>query len=332
MVLPQIHEALASHPQFTSFDLILSSRVPVLKFKSKQGNVKFDITVNNTAGPHSTALVIQWVSRYPQLKPVALVLKAFLASHDFDAVYTGGMSGFAVLNMIVSLLQQHPLLVDDKSLNLGRIVYQFFKTYGLDFDYERLAISTRLQAYIPKPPQVIYPSSPTSPATPENIRLYIEDPTHTANNVCKSTFRMAEIKRSFAQVYETLTQLLESPTKDSILDIVARVDPEVETERLRICAEWRKFSSSLVYPSSYTFQPQSFDGTEAAVAKSRSLSSPGVGNFDGEKSRNRRHSLPECEGGEEERKETGGSVWNKRGPTFAQVVKERGRSNQKVSL
>jgi DNA polymerase sigma len=64
-------------------DLILTSRIPVLKFKyvtrvltifrSRLGGVKIDITVNNNDGPASTALVLEWVGKYPELRPIAYV-------------------------------------------------------------------------------------------------------------------------------------------------------------------------------------------------------------------------------------------------------------------
>lgn len=333
--------------------------------------------MNNNDGPASTALVLEWVGKYPELRPIAyhalflipnrLILKAFIARLDFDSVYTGGLGGFALLNMIVSLLQQHSILASQKG-NLGRILVQFFQTYGLDFDYDSLfhtfnqplefAISVRLKAYIPKPAEVVRtryipppvvttnaatspsipisathspstpspasgaapgiksyssaaaksppapatisyssvatkPVSPTAPIIPSysnavaaspstpasikkigvsnleindasnsspiinvatyptstysnpplaqppadyNLRLYIEDPTDTSNNVCKSTFRMGEIRAAFLSVFQSLSTSLR-------LDQIVWVDPEVTRVREKLRKDWLAYST-----------------------------------------------------------------------------------------
>ena len=67
-------------------------------------------------------------------------------------VYSGGLSSYALILMVVSFLQQH-VREDARSTkaNLGVLLVEFFELYGLHFNCTRTAIRiTDDGAYLPK--------------------------------------------------------------------------------------------------------------------------------------------------------------------------------------
>jgi hypothetical protein len=54
-----------------------------------------------------------------------------IAEREFDQVFTGGLGGYSLINMIISLFQTHPHLVQNG--NLGVAFYAFFEFFGTQF-------------------------------------------------------------------------------------------------------------------------------------------------------------------------------------------------------
>ena len=70
----------------------------------------------------------------------------------FFQVYSGGLSSYALILMVVSFLQTH-VREDARSnkANLGVLLIEFFELYGLHFNYTRTAIKiTEEGAYLAK--------------------------------------------------------------------------------------------------------------------------------------------------------------------------------------
>jgi len=53
-----------------------------------------------------------FIQRYPNLKYLVLVLKQFLLQRDLNEVYTGGISSYCLLYLIISFLQVSGLTSD----------------------------------------------------------------------------------------------------------------------------------------------------------------------------------------------------------------------------
>ena len=67
-------------------------------------------------------------------------------------VYSGGLSSYALILMVVSFLQQH-VREDARSpkANLGVLLVEFFELYGVHFNYTRTGIQVKEEgAYLPK--------------------------------------------------------------------------------------------------------------------------------------------------------------------------------------
>jgi non-canonical poly(A) RNA polymerase PAPD5/7 len=98
--------------------------VPIIKILHKETGINLDIVFNREDGLQGLAIVIKFITVYPELKPLYFVLKAFLKYRKLDQTYTGGISSFMLVNMIVFYLQNKykiylKELGDKDSLNIG---------------------------------------------------------------------------------------------------------------------------------------------------------------------------------------------------------------------
>lgn len=109
---------------------------------------------------------------YPCLPPLVLVLKQFLLQRDLNEVFTGGVSSYSLILMVISFFQvmyrfelekccnrlgskewlrffsvffQNHVRCDGNSLehNLGVLLIEFFELYGVNFNYVNVGIRVR---------------------------------------------------------------------------------------------------------------------------------------------------------------------------------------------
>lgn len=64
----------------SSIEPIKSAKCPIIKLTDKQSGINVDISFNRDNGIHCVHLVKQLMRKYPELKPLLLVLKCFLKS------------------------------------------------------------------------------------------------------------------------------------------------------------------------------------------------------------------------------------------------------------
>lgn len=79
----------------------------------------------------------------PPLRPLVLVVKAFLRQKGLNEVYTGGLSSYSIFLMVLAHLQAERLVPPDGSTPdpsaqyppLGLLLWGFFQRYGCAFNY-----------------------------------------------------------------------------------------------------------------------------------------------------------------------------------------------------
>ena len=125
-----------------SIEVINMARVPIIRYDDSQTAVKVDISFNNETGPRTAQLIKLFKRQYPVLPKLAVVLKQFLLERDLSTVFTGGLSSYCLILMIVSFLQTHHRRLS-KDDNLGVLLLEFLEHYGRNFNYDRLVISVR---------------------------------------------------------------------------------------------------------------------------------------------------------------------------------------------
>ncbi|KAJ9100778.1 hypothetical protein QFC19_005517 [Naganishia cerealis] len=123
-----------------SYDVekILHARVPIIKLKTIQGNIKIDISLYNTNGVKAGEVVKQYLDALPAARPLVLLVKAFMwRMNKNERYYT---------DVYPAITKQHPKIRNneiDPMKNLGILLIEFFELYGLNFNWKDLGISIR---------------------------------------------------------------------------------------------------------------------------------------------------------------------------------------------
>jgi non-canonical poly(A) RNA polymerase PAPD5/7 len=154
--------------------------VPIIKVTEVKTDLRVDISFNMSNGVKSANLIKEYLSEYPCLRYLAMVLKQFLLQRDLNEVWTGGIGSYSLILMIVSFLQMHPR-INPRSYynNLGVLLIEFFELYGRQFNYMKTGIRVRDGgSYVPK--EDIFKQFNNSYRA---SILCIEDPL----NICKKT-------------------------------------------------------------------------------------------------------------------------------------------------
>lgn len=88
---------------------IRTASVPIIKVQctKKYEEKKIDITYQdkNHNGLESVKLINEYLDIYPQLRSLIFVLKKFMYSVNIYDPYTGGLSSYGLILMIVAFMQ-----------------------------------------------------------------------------------------------------------------------------------------------------------------------------------------------------------------------------------
>lgn len=85
--------------------IIGRAKVPIVKFVSSFGRFNVDISINQTNGVSAGQIVNAYIDSLPALRPLVLVIKAFLSQRSMNEVYSGGLGSYSVICMVISFLQ-----------------------------------------------------------------------------------------------------------------------------------------------------------------------------------------------------------------------------------
>jgi non-canonical poly(A) RNA polymerase PAPD5/7 len=82
---------------------ISRARVPIVKFQDARYGIDIDVSANQSDGHASSDVCLGYLNEFPLLRPLVLLIKHWLASHDWHRVYQGGLGSYAVRFLIVDL-------------------------------------------------------------------------------------------------------------------------------------------------------------------------------------------------------------------------------------
>jgi non-canonical poly(A) RNA polymerase PAPD5/7 len=92
----------------SKMQVIAKARVPIIKMQDALTSIHVDISFNMEGGPAEAERIQNYLTEYPPLRPLTMIIKQFLAQRGLNEVYTGGLGSYAVLLMTMSFLQRHP--------------------------------------------------------------------------------------------------------------------------------------------------------------------------------------------------------------------------------
>ncbi|KAF3259657.1 hypothetical protein TWF192_010513 [Orbilia oligospora] len=163
---------------------VQNAKVPIVRIWDPEYKVQCDMNVNNTLALENTRMVKTYVDIDPRVQRLAMIIKYWTKQRILnDAAGGGTLSSYTWICMIVSFLQtrEPPILpslhqrehkkrppqngvdvsFDDdiealrdfgkaNTESLGSLLFNFFKRYGYEIDFEKSVISIRMGRLISK--------------------------------------------------------------------------------------------------------------------------------------------------------------------------------------
>ena len=192
-LINELYEYLSNFPEFKNLFPIVNTKIPILKMIIFQNNIetKIDLTFNLK----NTSTTINYYNtsfkRYPQIKPLTLLIKYLVKKNNLASVFEGGFSSHSIFIMVASIIRV--LLKNKSSLNLGDLLNGFLHFYGKVFNYT----NTTIDLMNKNNPYIINQELTKVPTFIDPI---------TKVNVSKSSFLHEELKQLFSDTYDKLVQ------------------------------------------------------------------------------------------------------------------------------
>ncbi|XP_053087450.1 terminal nucleotidyltransferase 4A isoform X1 [Pangasianodon hypophthalmus] len=242
--LQQLEQALRKNNVAEPFSIKVLDKatVPIIKLTDQETEVKVDISFNVETGVKAARFIKDYVKKYTVLPYLIFVLKQFLLQRDLNEVFTGGISSYSLILMVISFLQLHPRIdARTPNTNLGVLLIEFFELYGRHFNYLKTGIRIKNGgAYMAKEDIMKAMSNGYRPSM-----LCIEDPLLPGNDVGRSSYGAMQVKHVFDYAYIVLSHAVSPlansyPNKDSdsTLGRIIKVTQEVIDYREWIVNKW----------------------------------------------------------------------------------------------
>jgi len=197
--LSRLYYKLISKPWVREHKFIENTAIPIIKLVSND-KFNFHIDISEESEKHfglkTVDLVKSYLKTYSVLEPIILALKTLLNNGNLNNPYTGGLSSYGLILMVVSFIQSE---IDNDKYNekspniLGETFLNVLGHYGIFFDYNNYVIIT----YLVDDTNDTSDRDNSFSFVPNSHELIIVDPLNKQNNVAKSTFQFMNIKMGF---------------------------------------------------------------------------------------------------------------------------------------
>lgn len=134
-------------------EIIQSAKVPLVKYVCSTTGLKVDISFENDTGLVANKTFQDWKTEFPAMPILVTLIKHFLAMRGLNEPVNGGIGGFSVICLVVSLLQHMPQVQSGTMKpehHLGEVLMEFLDLYGNQFNTATTAIQLKPPAYISK--------------------------------------------------------------------------------------------------------------------------------------------------------------------------------------
>uniref|UniRef100_A0A671SM46 polynucleotide adenylyltransferase n=1 Tax=Sinocyclocheilus anshuiensis TaxID=1608454 RepID=A0A671SM46_9TELE len=193
--LQQLDQALRQNKVAEPFSIKLLDKatVPIIKLTDRETDVKVDISFNVETGVKAA----RFIKDHLKVRDSFVIHTVIhLNEHtkprlNLNEVFTGGISSYSLILMVISFLQLHPRIdCRASNINLGILLIEFFELYGRHFNYLKTGIRE-----IMKVMENRYRPS----------MLCIEDPNLPGNDVGRSSYGAMQVKEVFNYAYLVLS-------------------------------------------------------------------------------------------------------------------------------
>ncbi|ATZ46118.1 hypothetical protein BCIN_01g07800 [Botrytis cinerea B05.10] len=185
-------------------DVITSAKVPLAKWVDAITGLKVDMSFENDTGLIANKTFQEWKAQFPAMPILVTIIKHLLAMRGLNEPVNGGIGGFSVTCLVVSLLQNLPQVKSGTMVpehNLGEILMEFLDLYGNEFNTRTTAISVNPPKLFPKStaPRGLYRDF-------DSPKFSIIDPNRSDNDISGGSKNTPAIQECFSAAYSALQQ------------------------------------------------------------------------------------------------------------------------------
>lgn len=200
-------------------EAISTATVPIVK--CTLDGISVDVSFDEASGPRMTSFTMKLLKDMPQLKPLTVVLKYFLAQRALHKPFDGGLGSLATLLTVVSFLQHRHRIDQASGLpssdNLGALLLEYLQLYGADFDTSATSISIRNSGtYLPKK---------TSRHQRHIFFMSIENPLQPKCDVTQGSYNMPRVKDAFKHARKAIIRAARRNRESLLAAIINPDDP-----------------------------------------------------------------------------------------------------------
>jgi len=195
-LLDKMKYKLKSFLELKHIEARYKAKVPLLRIIEQSTDITIDFTFNNTTGTENNNVIKNFCEKFPALRFLTLFIKQFI-KHRQLGPSNDGLGGYPLVLMIVAFLQYLYREQGYIEENYAIILINFFRFYGVDFNYENVYISVEGDGEFRPKSDIHYDN---------NNQLYIENPLYPSINVavaCNAR-SIIKIKKAFKYAYYTL--------------------------------------------------------------------------------------------------------------------------------
>lgn len=179
----------------TSYNILIkpNATVPVLKYIDFESRVELDVSF--TEKPEFQVINLVDSEKRETFKSLMILVKYFLNKNLLSHSTTGGLSSFcsSLLNLNFFLANQNETITT--------LLMSYFDFYGNKFNYSTMGIDVNL------PSKIV----PRADLPCENGAMFcVRNPGRLESNACEKTFRGSDVKSSFQDAFNILSNSTEN--------------------------------------------------------------------------------------------------------------------------
>ena len=193
-LINDLNNFLSNDSIFENLFPITATSVPILKLVINQHNIKtkVDLTFNLENPKNIINYYTNILKKNPEIKPLTLIIKKLISKNHLNRVFEGGLSSHSIFIMVASNIKLLKSNNNNNKLNLGELLLDLLRFYGLVFNYTNTIIDiTKNNPYV---------------ITQEYSKIPIFLDPISNINISKSSYQFDKVKDLFYNTYTMLVQ------------------------------------------------------------------------------------------------------------------------------
>lgn len=238
----------------SALQIISGARIPIIKLTTVEGT-EVDISLGSDDGVKAAEIIKAKLQEFPLARPLTIVIKAFLKARRLTDVSSGGLGGYALVNMVIAHLQEEAK-GNGQALDLGQLLMGFFRRFGSHFNLYTDAVAIGSGGICPKKSVCQFEEDILA------AKLCVQD-ISTLRDVASGSKRITEVSEAFHSSAETLEQQAKTyqdePPADGWLQLLFETTPFTMREAVEVEEELPQQSGrpSLLQARPHIMMPKS---------------------------------------------------------------------------